>query len=147
MANVVMNNFKRALAEAELDLASVPIKIILTEGWVPDPDDKFVTASGAGAAEISVTGYTGGYGGGGREPLTSVTVTQNDTINKVVLDADDVVWASLAAGATPDYASGVIETGGSDATALVLFSIDIGSAPTAGAPFTIQWHTDGVLRW
>jgi hypothetical protein len=147
MASTVYNNFKRALAEGEIDLASATLKVMMTAGYTPNPDHVYVTASGAAAAEIAVTGYVGGYGGAGRKTLASVTVTQNDTIDKVVLDAADVTWASLAVGATPTRALIIIEQGGSDATAILLGAVDIGSSATAGAPFTIQWHTDGVLRW
>jgi hypothetical protein len=147
MAHTAYTNFKLALGAKLIDLDTDTIKVMLTAGYTPDPDHVYVTASGAGAAEISVTGYTGGYGGGGRKPLTGVTWTANNTINKSVLDADDVTWASLAAGATPTRALLIIEQGGSDATAILLGAVDIGSSPTAGAPYTITWSTDGVLRW
>lgn len=97
--------------------------------------------------ELSVTGYTGGYGGSGRHSLSSVTFTDDDTNNYTVMDAaNPTVWSSLAAGQTIAAAVILIEAGGSDNTSHPIFYVDFIDVATGG-DFSIDWAAAGIVRW
>lgn len=85
MANLIYNSFKRDIQNGSINLASDTIKMMLvTSGYVPniDTDTK--------RSDVTNEATGAGYSTGG-VVLAGKTVTQNNTNNTGVWDADDVV--------------------------------------------------------
>lgn len=83
----------------------------------------------------------------GRKTMTGVTVTVDDTNNRVDVDAADVTWTS----ATGNPVSRVVicydddTTGGTDANLIPLFIDDLVATP-AGGDITYQVNANGFFR-
>lgn len=83
----------------------------------------------------------------GRKTLASVTVTVDDTNDRVDVDAADVVWSS----ATGNAVSALVicydpdTTGGTDADLVPLVKLDFVATP-AGGDITAQFATGGFAR-
>lgn len=137
------NNAKKLFLAGTYGFASTTIKVMLvTSAYTPDPDHVYVYS--ATAYELSGTGYAGTYGGSGRKTLASKTVTVDNTLDRGVCDAANVTWTALTAG-TVAAAILVIETGGSDATSLLVEYCDLPRFVTDGTDYTITWPDSGVL--
>lgn len=114
-----------------------------------NPDNDFVSAGGANDpddAELSVSGYTGGFGGAGRKTLASKTITTNDTNNRVEWDAADVTWTALATGQTIEAAVVIVEITNDAASQLVVY-LDPTNVPTNGSDITLQFASNGFLNF
>jgi len=137
MASGIYNRFKANLMSGavNLDSGGDTIKVALLDdnhSFVADHD----TWSDVSANEISGTGYTAGG-----ETLTNQSVTQDDTNDKAVFDADDVSWTS--ATFTAYHAVLYDDTLASDD---LICSIDFGGAKSvSNGTFTIQWDADGII--
>lgn len=90
--------------------------------------------------EISVVGYTAG----GVAIGTPRTITEDDANNRVVYDAPDTVFASLAVGQTVDGAVIYQDTGAGASNPLLAF-IDLAPQATPGGSFTIVWDATGCF--
>lgn len=127
-------------------LAGATLKAgLLKNSYTFNPDHKFVSNLSPGTHECSVVGYTGGFGGSGRKALSSITLTEDTTNNRVVLDAaDPTQWASLAAGNTLRYLF-VAEEITSDAASRVVAVLDFGEDfITNGGPLDVALSTLGI---
>lgn len=116
--------------------------------YTPNVDHDFLDEGGANDpvdAEINVTGYTSGYAGSGRKTLASKTVTVDDTNNRVAVDAADVTWTALGAGAT--IAAGIVHKrgGANDTTAQMIAYQDVTDTATNGGDITLQFAANGFL--
>lgn len=145
---LIYNKAKTLLMNGQLNLLNDTIKVMLVNSsYAPDPDDDYVGNSGVASAEVSGTGYVGGYGGSGRKILTNKVITEDDTNDRAYFDADDVTWAGINAGTIA--AAVLIKEGVTDDnTSLLIAYIDQGGFPviTNGGDLTIQWNTDGILQ-
>jgi hypothetical protein len=85
-------------------LASDTVKMgLLKNTYTPNPDHNFV--DDVASHETTASGYTGGFGGGGRKTLASKTISENATDDTVVYDAaDPASWTALGSGDTLRYA-------------------------------------------
>lgn len=151
MADGIFNGYKAAAIgiptsgtpAARVDVIADTIKVMLvTSGYTFNPDDRFV--SSAAASEISVTGYTGGFGGSGRKTLASRTLSADDTNNWAAFDAADVTWTALGSGATIAAAI-VFKELTSDALSPMIAYFDIADTPTNGGDITIQWASSPAV--
>lgn len=138
MASVIYNAFKKFIMNGSVDLDTDTIKVALvTSSYTPDIDahDYFNDVTN----EVTGTGYTAGGA-----TLANKAVTQDNTNDKGVFDADDVAWTTstiTARGAVLYKSRG----GASSADELICY-IDFGvdKVSTAGT-FTIQWNASGIL--
>lgn len=137
MADVIYNSFKKKIMDGSIDLDTDTIKVALvTSSYTPDQDthDFFDDVTN----EVSGTGYTAGGAS-----LANKTVTQDNTNNKGVFDADDVTWSTstiTARGAV------LYKSTGTAGTSPLICYIDFGSdKSSAGGNFTIQWNASGIL--
>lgn len=138
MADVIYNSFKSKIMDGSIDLDTDTIKVALvTSSYAPNQDthDFFDDVTN----EISGTGYTAGGA-----TLAGKAVTQDNTDNEGVFDANDVTWSTstiTARGAVVYKSTGVAST-----SPLVCY-IDFGSdkSSTAG-DFTLQWNSEGILN-
>lgn len=138
MADVIYNSFKKLIMDGSIDLDTDTIKVALvTSSYTPDQDTHTYFSSVTN--EVSGTGYTAGGA-----TLANKTVTQDNTDNEGVFDANDVSWttATITARAAVVYKS----TGTASTSALICY-IDFGAdkVSTAGT-FTIAWNAEGILN-
>jgi hypothetical protein len=138
MADVIYNSFKKRLMQKDIDLANDTIKVMLvTSGYTPDADAHEFKSDVTN--EASGTGYTAGGAA-----LANKAVTQDDTDDEGVFDADDTVWAAseiTARGAVIYKDTGVATT------SPLIYYIDFGSDKTTyGTDFKIQWNAEGILN-
>jgi hypothetical protein len=142
MASGWYNKGKAQVANGGIDLLTDTIKVMLvSSAYTFNPDHNF--ASDANAQEIAVTGYTGGFGGGGRKTLANKTITEDDTNDRAVFDADDPVWTALGAGATIGGAILLKEVTNDGASPVILF-LDPADLPTNGSDFQLQFDATGI---
>lgn len=146
MAETVYNRAKAQIANGAIDLDTDTLKLMLvTSSYVVNPDHDFITASGAGAAELSGTGYTGGFGGAGRKTLTTPAVSEDDANDRAVLDGDDFTWTGINAGT----AAGAIlikeNTNDADSELIAFFDTNF-PVVTNGGDLTVS-TPNGLLRF
>jgi hypothetical protein len=138
MADVIYNSFKKRLMQKDIDLVNDTIKVMLvTSGYTPDADAHEFKSDVTN--EVSGTGYTAGGAA-----LTNKAVTQDNTDDEGVFDADDTVWAdsSITARGAVLYKDTGVAT-----TSPIVYYIDFGSDKTTyGTDFKIQWNAEGILN-
>jgi hypothetical protein len=144
--NYLSNKAKTLLAQGALNLASDTLKwMLVSSSYTPNKDNDFVTS--ATAAEVSTTGYVAGYGNAGRKTLTTQTVTQDNTNDLMKFTADSPTWTNIGVPAGTSscaYALLVKETGGSDATAILIATLDA-VMTFNGGNFTLTVNASGIL--
>lgn len=137
MASVFYNSFKVDIQSGNIDIDTDTIKCALvTSAYTPniDTDTKWSNVTN----EVSGTGYSAGGA-----TLASITVTQDNTNDRGVVDATDVTWstATITARAAVLYKS----TGTASTSPLICY-IDFGSDQTSsGGNFVIQWNASGIF--
>lgn len=133
----IYNHFKELLLEGGVDLLNDTIKAALVTGYTVDIDahDHWDDVS---ASEESGTGYTAGGA-----TLGNKTVTQDDTDDEGVFDADDVTWSGLDVG-TPSHAILYKDTG-TPSTSPLIAAVELGVASN-GQDYTIAWAAEGILN-
>lgn len=139
MADVIYNSFKKDIMNGNIDLDTDTIKVMLvTSTYTPDQDAH--TKRSDVTNEVSGTGYSAGGAA-----LANKAVTQDNTDNEGVFDADDLTWSSstiTARGAVLYKSRG----GASSADELIAY-IDFGSDKVSSSGnFTITWNAEGILN-
>lgn len=139
MANVIYNSFKQKIMNGSIDLDTDTIKVALvTSSYTPDQDahDFFDDVTN----EVSASGT---YSAGGAT-LANKTVTQDNTDNEGVFDADDVSFTSATITAR---AAVIYKSTGTASTSPLIAYIDFGSDKTSSSgTFTITWASEGILN-
>lgn len=112
--------------------------MLVGTGYTVNRDDDFVVTPAAN--EISTTNYT-------RQVLTGEVITLDDTNDRVLLDADDVVWTALGpATGGPVVSAGItFRQTGSDATAPLWIYSDGADTQVNGGNFTYAWPATGLV--
>ena len=139
MATVIYNSFKQKIMNGSIDLDTDTIKVALvSSSYTPDQDTHIFFDD-----VTNEVGDSGTYSAGGAE-LANKSVTQDDTDNEGVFDADNVSWttATITARGAVLYKS----TGTASTSPLIAY-IDFGSNQTSTAgTFTITWNSEGILN-
>lgn len=144
MANGVYNRAKYMLLDGTLDLpTTADLRVLLVKStYTFDPDHNFIDPGiSTGSQEISVAGYA-------RQPLTGETIVEDDTNDFAYLDADDIVFAGLAAGQTVGGAV-LYKYNAADTAAELIAFYDLTDTATNGGSITVQWATvasGGILK-
>lgn len=137
---VFYNDFKEQVVKGTHNLSSHTLKVTLHTSYTPNIDTHQTWS------DVSATEYTtsSGYTAGGKT-LTTVTVTQNNTDNTMVWDADDVTWTSLGAlsPATPSHAIFWNDTPTSPADPLIGYMV-LGTTATNGGDYSIAFASGGI---
>lgn len=135
MASGVYNRFKANLMEGKYDLENDVVQCaLLNSTHAFDVDHN--TWSQVSANEISGTGYTANG-----NALAGKAVTQDQTDNEGVFDANNAVWTSASFTA----AHAVIWD--NTANDELIASIDFGGdQQVTSGTFTIQWNTEGIIN-
>lgn len=146
MSDTVYNRGKYLLATGGVVWGTTDMRALLlitdddgalpSSAWNPDLNTVADLVAVSNLSEMSGTGYS-------RITLTGMTVTEDDTNDWAVLDADNLSWAGLDAGTA--RAVVVFKHNASDASA-ELFSIHDTNFPkvTTGGDVTMQWPSTGV---
>jgi len=123
VAEFCYNTGSKELWDATIALLSNTIKVMLcTSVYTANRDDDVVDAGGASDpldAELSGTGYTGGWGGAGRKTLASKTITVDKANDRSAFDAADVVWTAINAGTAAQLLC-IKEGGANDTTSRLI---------------------------
>ena len=132
----VYNDFKEQLFNKVHNLAAAgdTVQITLHTGYTPNIDTHQVW----GDAGVSSTEYTTGSGyTADTKVLATKTVTQDNTNDRMLFDADDVVWTSLGplTPATPSHA--IIRE---NSTGILICYIVLGATATNGGNYTLQFN-------
>jgi len=138
MANVIYNSLKKALMDADIDLAADTIKVALvTSDYSPNQDshDNFDDVTN----EVTGTGYTAGGAA-----LANKAITQDNTDDEGVFDADDVTWSS----STITARGAVIykDTGTASTSKLICYIDFTENKVSTNGNFTIQWAAEGIVN-
>lgn len=151
MANLVYNRGKFLTGQVNIGSSSAcNLQLMLvTTGYTSDDAHNLVddgTTNDPKSYEISVGGYT-------RQNLVSQALFEDDTNDFAGLDANDVTFSALAAGATIGWAIlyRYSSSGGttSDTGQDLLAAYNVTATPTNGGDITIQWASTsagGVLK-
>lgn len=122
----------------EIDWTNDTIKVaLLADTYTPDQDthEYFDDVS---IHEASGAGYTAGGA-----TLTGKTMTYDAATNKMILDADDVVWSNSSV--TARYAV-VYGSTGTPSTSPLIGYVDFGENKTsANGNFSSNWNASGIL--
>lgn len=138
MPDIIFNSFKKNIMNGNINLAVDTIKVMLvTSSYVPDQDAHEFKSSVTN--EVVGTNYTAGGA-----VLTGKTVSQDNTDNEGVFDANDVTW-----GNSTITAKGAIfyKDTGVAATSPLICYIDFGTTKiSTNSDFVLQWNTEGILN-
>lgn len=136
MASVIYNSFKKEILDT-INIDAVTVKVMLvTSAYTPNIDTH--TRRSSVTNEVAGSGYTTGGA-----TLTGVAITQNNTTDKGVFDANDITWSSstiTARGAVIYVSTGVA------ANDNLIAYIDFGTDKVSdNGDFTIQWNASGII--
>jgi hypothetical protein len=124
MANQVLNIALGAIAEKIRDGANIQVILIASSGVESDATlkDKDTVADFVSGATNEATNTNGG-----RKSISngSVTLTVNDTLDRVEVDIADQTWAALA-------------NDGTGAVSDILIAEDVGGADSSRVPLTMH---------
>lgn len=140
MANVVVNKFKKNSMTASIDLTAVDtLKCALINNiWGVSSTTEIADVQSFSA--ISSLWETSGinYTAGGAV-LSGTTVTEDDSGDKSIFDADNVVWGAATVSA---YGACIYRISDSLPICFVDFS---GVKTSTAGDFTIEWAANGIV--
>ena len=133
MASFVTNRGARDLSVAtsgtQIVWASDTIKArLVATSFTPNKDD------------TSMTGYTAI---GTDQTLSSKTFTEDTANDRIVYDAADPTWTSVAGGSTVGFVT-VFKFVTNDAGSTPIFNIDVTDTATNGGNITVTFDANGI---
>lgn len=143
MADIVYNNFKEQVMEAVFNLleGQDDVRVALYDNTFTEDQDNDVDMADL-TGELSGTGYA--HPGGA---LANQTVTQDDTDNEGVFDADDLTFTALDAGTIDTLV--YLVNAGSPPINLLIGSVDSATGlplTSNGGDVTIAFAAEGILN-
>lgn len=139
MADSVYNNLKEQLLKATIDFDTDTFKVMLLDSDYTIDVDTHDMIDDVSADEISGAGYTAGGA-----TVSGLAVTQDNTDNEGVFDANDISW--VTATFTARYAVLYKDTGTPSTSPLVCVW-DFGTDKSAsGGTFQLTFAAEGVLN-
>lgn len=153
MALLVYNEAKYFMATGSLNLLTDTLQAMLvTQGYIPDPNHKYVdegTLVSPSEFEVAGTGYVGGFGGTGRRTITSKSLVRDANTFRVRLFGDNVTWNPINVGVVGGVL--VIRPGTtSDESSLLIGYTNEGGfpVPTDGGELQVRWNVaSGILAF
>ncbi len=147
MANFVYNEFKRAVAEGEIDLNAtddIRVMLVMTNTTCDTEDDANTFAGFTTIDEFDGTGYTTNGAA-----LTSEVVNEDAPNDRAEFDADNVTWSSVSAGTRDIQAAVVYKWITAQSSSMPICYIDTGGFPITpnGGDITIEWNAEGILQF
>ena len=141
MASHFYNTAVKEMCDGTVNISSDSLKLMLVSNSYSENKDHN-TISDVSSAEISVTGYTGGFGGSGRKAC-SVSLQANTTDDRVDIELNggaSMTWTSLGAGVAISGAVLVKEIT-NDASSRIIAWLDVADTSTNGSDFTLTFNT------
>jgi hypothetical protein len=139
MSSIIPNATKKNLMNGGIDLDTDTIKVMLLTSTHSNNADTQEFIDDVSANEVSGAGYNAGGA-----TLANKTVTQDNTDDEGVFDADDVSWA--ASSITARYAV-IYKDTGTASTSPIIAIIDFGEDKVSSSgTFTITWAAEGILN-
>ena len=143
----VYNEFKRALAEGEINLnATDDIRCVLVmTNTTFDIDDDINTLSGVTTADY----YDGAnHDSTNGHALASEVVTEDSGNNRAEFDAADLVFTALGVGTRQAQGIVVFKWITNIGSSMPIAFIDTGGFPFDGngGDVTFQWNAEGILQ-
>jgi hypothetical protein len=136
------------VTDGTIDLDTTTTKVGLAKStYAPDPDES--SLSTFASSEADCTGYTGGFGGGGRKTAT-VTLTEQTANNRVVNIITDLTWTALggASNNTLGYAVWLREITNDASSVPIAYFQFSANLTTNGSDVLVDFDgTNGNLRW
>jgi len=134
---VAYNDFKEQLFKKIHDLVGDTIQVTLHNGYTPNIDTHQVWADVSASEYGTASGYTAGG-----KVLANKSVTQDNTNDRALWDADDVTWTALGplSPAAPSHAIIWNNTPAAPADPLLDYVL-LGTTATNGGNYTLQWST------
>lgn len=140
MASKMYGNAILKAFNKEIDWDSDTIKVALVGSAYTPNQDSHDYWDDVVANEVTGTGYTAGGA-----TLAGKTATYDAASNVIVLDANDVVWASSTI--TARYAVIYDDSGATNAQKALLGYVDFGSDQSStNGNFTVTWDATGIIR-
>lgn len=137
-------------ATGEIDVIADEIIIIALEVDDEDTDEEFVGALLAGAAaEVTSTGYTGGFEGAGRLSLASKVIAVDQANDRAEFDCADLTWTSISQAGAEVWAAFVIAKElTSDALSPLIAHLEPTGVPLTpnGSDIKITINAEGLLH-
>jgi hypothetical protein len=117
--------------------------VLLSVAYSPDATiQRWV--SDIAAAEVSGSGYVGGFGGSGRQALSARYIKVEPNSDQVALAAQNVVWPSLNVGMIGGVM--IVAVGASEGSSLLIAWIESGfPRATNGGAIEIAWPAGNVI--
>lgn len=143
MSAALFNRGARVLGDGTTVWTSASIRALLLKGsgYTFDPDHDFVSDLTPGSNEVTVSGYS-------RQTLSGKSITTSDAADRVIYDADDPLFAALAAGETITGMVLFDNAGGADSARVLLAYYPV-NAPsgvaTTGGDFSAVFSSDGAF--
>lgn len=134
---VSYNDLKEQLFKKVHDFINDVFKLTLHTAYTPNIDTHQVWA------DVSATEYGSGAGyTAGGATLANKSVTQDNTNDRALFDADDVLFSSLGplSPNTPSHAILKNDTPVTPLDPLVCYVL-LGTTPTNGGNYTLQWSS------
>lgn len=140
MASAFYNNYHEELGKGNIDYSGDTFKLMLMTTSYPTPDVDTEAFRADVSGEASGTGYTAGG-----QTVDNVTITQDNTNNRAVVDFDPEVFSTV----TLSNVDGAIlykDTGNASTDILICY-IDFteGSQDVVANDFTVTPPAEGVL--
>src|SRR5690606_19576027 len=146
MASVFYSAAKKKLCDGTIEWLSDTIKCALVgSGYTPNADHEFMSEiTDSPTAELSGTGYVGGFNGSGRKTLASKAINVDNANDRAEFDAADLTWSGINAG-TVEYLVLLVEVT-TDADSHLICAIDVSSFVTNGGDLTVTWNNEGIFQ-
>ncbi len=131
-------------------LTDVLVLVLVDDTYVHDDTRDFVddgTAADVASKEISVTGYTGGFGGSGRHTLDGRALARDGGDTEIEFDFTDEVWTALGSGVTIGGVALVKEITNDAASIVIAYDELTGNVATNGGNITYQPSAEGMLKF
>lgn len=149
MASGVYNKGVADILSGVIDADTTALKIMLVDtGYTYNPDHDVIDNGGNDATdpsfnELAATNYAGGFAGAGRKAAT-VTVTEDDANNRVVIEIADLTWTALGGGLNDTLGGAIlIKEGTNDTDSRVIAYFELAATVTNGSDITLDFASSG----
>lgn len=152
MASGFTQKGKLEIAQQNLDLVNeASLKLVLVDdGYVHDNTRDLVddgSVDDVASHEISVTGYTGGFGGAGRRVPANRVLNRDDPGEEIEFDFDDETWTSLGSGVTIGGVALIVEKTADTDSWVVAYDELSSNVATNGGDITYSPSAEGLLKF